>query len=547
MDALTQLQQALEPFQGDDVPGLALAVVAGGEVVYRQGHGMAVLPGSTGPEPRPIEPDTIFDLGSTSKQFTAACLLLLEDEGALSLEDDVRETLPELRHEETVRLRHLLHHTHGVRDYLELLEMAGARHGGVTPDEVLDLLARQRRLNFTPGDRFSYSNSGYFLLGRVLERVTGEPLADLARRRLFEPLGMSATGFVTGPEPVPGQAVGYVRDGAAVRPAGADANLPGDGALRSSLDDLVRWGRLFDRAEPDASGLGGPRWRERMEAPGRLDDGTPLSYAAGLYVTEHRGTRRVYHAGTWAGHGAELLRLPDLGVLVACLTNSPDVLPEALALRVAEGLCADRLAPVAVAAPKAPAPEGTDEAGAPDDATLERLAGTYRSSESGLIWTLARAGEGLEARSAFTFRLAPAGPDRLRSVDAPEELTMTWDGDDAAPRLTWTLAGRPPVALVRVEPAAPEAPGDEGPDEYVGGYHSEELGLAYRLTRDGEALRMHMPTVPVPLPLEPTVADEFVTRGVTLRFTRDGAGRVDGFGVDSGRVKGLRFDRSEAS
>ena len=189
-----------------DAPGCAVGVYRDGRIQYARGYGLADLEHRV-----PITPATVFDIGSTSKQFTAATILLLEQEGKLSLDDDVRRFLPELpAYERPITIRHLLHHTSGLRDYIGLLRLAGVRTDDVaTADDALQMLVRQRALNFAPGDEHLYSNSGYFLLSLIVERAAGRSLRDEARDRIFAPLGMTRTAYLGSyHDVVPDRAIG---------------------------------------------------------------------------------------------------------------------------------------------------------------------------------------------------------------------------------------------------------------------------------------------------------------------------------------------------
>ena len=188
-DLPSRVDQIFSGF-GKDTPGCALAVVRDGGIAYSKGYGMASLEHGV-----PITPQTVFDIGSTAKQVTAAAVLLLAQDGKLSLDDDVRKHIPEIPDYGTpVTLRHLLHHTSGIRDYIALLQLGGVNFEDVATDaDGLAAIARQKNLDFSPGDEHSYSNSGYFLLSLIVERASGKTLRDFAQERIFTPLGMTST------------------------------------------------------------------------------------------------------------------------------------------------------------------------------------------------------------------------------------------------------------------------------------------------------------------------------------------------------------------
>ena len=287
-----------------DAPGCAVGVYQDGRIRYARGYGLADLEHRV-----PITPATVFDIGSTSKQFTAATILLLQQEGKLSLDDDVRRFLPELpEYERPITIRHLLHHTSGLRDYIGLLQLAGIRYDDVsTPDDALQMIARQRALNFLPGEEHLYSNSGYFLLSLIVERAAGRSLRDEARDRIFVPLGMTRTAYLGHyADVVLDRAIGYEPVDSGYR-----ADMPrwlqlGDGALLTTVEDLVHWGENFRTTR-----VGGAGMRDALLTRGQLASGKELDYALGLMRGEHRGLPTVFHGGSWGGYVAEFLRFPE--------------------------------------------------------------------------------------------------------------------------------------------------------------------------------------------------------------------------------------------
>jgi CubicO group peptidase (beta-lactamase class C family) len=253
-------------------PGCALGVYREGEIVLARGYGFADLEHDV-----PITETTVFDLGSVSKQFTAAAIVLLAEGGKLSLDDDVRKFLPELpSYGKPITLRHLLHHTSGLRDYTGLLGISGHDDADLTgDDDALFLITHQRALSFPTGSEWSYSNTGYFLLSLIVRRVTGKTLAELEKERIFDPLGMSDTHVHDDHRRlVPRRAIAYgLGSNGQLGLAMSDFEQTGDGAVMTTVRDLARWDGNF--ATPK---VGGPALLDAMRSRGRLDDGTPLTY-----------------------------------------------------------------------------------------------------------------------------------------------------------------------------------------------------------------------------------------------------------------------------
>lgn len=402
-----QVDSLFRPWDRDGSPGAAVLVMRDGEVVHARGYGMAHLEHGVA-----IGTGTVFDIASVSKQFAALAIALLADEGALSLDDDVRRHIPELPDfGPVITIRHLLHHTSGLRDWPGTLRMAGWDFMDVVSyEQILAMAFQQRELNFVPGSDYAYSNTGYNLLAEVVARVTGQSFRDWTRTRLFEPLGMRDTHFHDDwTEIVPGRAESY-------RPAGGGgfrrvvSNLTaiGSSSLFTSVDDLSRWVRNFD--DPI---VGDERLMSRMVQPGVLDSGDPIGYALGLFVDEYRGSRTVSHGGSWAGYRSALLRFPDHRLAVVILGNSSDLNAGALAHQIADLYLADVLEPVPLGTVARAGGDADTERYEPAIAALVEYAGEYRSAELATSYHVGIEEGALVARHFRTGRVAlrPVAPD----------------------------------------------------------------------------------------------------------------------------------------
>jgi CubicO group peptidase (beta-lactamase class C family) len=383
-------------FTAPESPGCALGVVRNGRLDYARGYGLASIEHGV-----PITPATVFDIGSVSKQFTAMAVVLLAQDGKLSLDDEIQKFLPEIPRYKAgaITIRHLLHHTSGLRDYIDVLGWSGIADEAVTTDaDALLAISKQRGTNFAPGSEFLYSNSGYFLLSVIVRRVSGHTLRDFAATRIFAPLEMTHTQIVDRHELiVPGKAGSY-----APGPGGsfvlslANWEQTGDGAVNTTVEDLVKWERNFETGA--VSGAAGIAELHKTGVAG----GKPITYALGLGIDSLRGVRRVSHGGAWAGYRAHIARFPDqkLSLISLCnLSNSnPGQLNERVAVLLLEGQLGPATAPgTFVRSPMA-------RTFSPTAAALSGIAGTYRSSELLADWVislrrdsvLARAGLGAE-------------------------------------------------------------------------------------------------------------------------------------------------------
>jgi CubicO group peptidase (beta-lactamase class C family) len=324
-----KVDRIFRPYARADGPGAVVLVGRGDQILLQRAYGQADLERGV-----PLAVDSVLDIGSTSKQFTAACVLLLAGEGKLSITDPVRKHVPELPACcDAVTVRHLLLHTSGIPDYIGLLVKAGAEiEDRTNADDAMDGLERVAALLFAPGHKWEYSNSNYFLLAEIVERAAHRPLAEFAAERIFEPLGMASTHVhADATQLVSRRALSYTRGRPGTwRWCFSNWEQTGDGAVFTTVGDLFRWSRNFT-----TGAVGGEKLLQAMAARGSLDDGTTIDYGMGLLFSEEKGEKTVSHSGAWAGYRADLLRIPERDLVVICLANRDDVNPSGLCLRVA--------------------------------------------------------------------------------------------------------------------------------------------------------------------------------------------------------------------
>jgi CubicO group peptidase (beta-lactamase class C family) len=404
------------------------------------------------------------------------------------------------------------------------------------------MLVRQRALNFAPGDEHRYSNSGYFLLSLVVERASGRSLRDVAHDRIFAPLDMTHTAYLGSyNDIVPNRAIGYQPAG-----SGYQADMPrwlqlGDGAVFTTVEDLVRWGENFRTTK-----VGGAAMRDALLTRGRLANGEVLNYALGLMHGEHRGLATVFHGGSWGGYVAEFLRFPDQQYGVAVLCNRADADPPALALKVAEIHLAGEMDAVpapALTTASVPAPPSPS---APKLRALEYYSGTYRIPHSGSLITVDARDGALRLLEPGRFDLVARSPDQFEVVGTPGSVRLIFEAGDAndarARRVRALVAGDPPRTYERLD-LTPLATG--GLAAFAGTYHSPELVANLVVSRMDTALFLVLPNSR-PDRLRAVGENEFLGAGVNLEFRRDATGRVTGVLLNQERASGLWFDRVEA-
>ena len=321
-------------------PGCAMGVYRDGKLVYAKGYGLANLEENVA-----ITPQSVFDIGSTSKQFTAASILLLEKQGKLSINDDIRKYIPEVPdYGKKITILRLLNHTSGLRDYLTLMDLAGINTDSVTTDEdALQIIARQKSLNFDPGSDWLYSNTGFFLLSMIVKRVSGKTLREFAAENIFAPLEMTHTQYRDDHTSlIANRAMAYdtKEKGIGYSMDVSYFEQTGDGAVHTSVEDLLKWDENFYSAK-----IGGKTFLSEIQEQGKLNSGRVLEYAKGLFVADYRGLRTVSHGGAWGGYRAELLRFPEQHFSVACLCNLGTARPSNRAERVADVYLAGLMKP----------------------------------------------------------------------------------------------------------------------------------------------------------------------------------------------------------
>ena len=312
-----------------DSPGCALGVIKDGKLIYTRGYGRANLEHNIANGSQ-----IVYDIGSTSKQFAAASIVLLAQQGKLSIDDEVRKYITELpMYQKPLTIRHMLNHTSGLRDYLTLFGLSGVDFDSTTGDkEALNIIVRQKQLNFAPGEDWLYSNSGFFLLSQIVKRVSGKTLAQFAKENIFDLLGMKNTHFHDSHTMiVPKRATGYVPAPSGFEIAMSNFEQTGDGAVYTTIEDLLLWDQNFYQPK-----VGGQAMLDQLQTLGTLNNGKKLDYALGLFVDQYKGLRRVQHGGSWAGYRAELMRFPEQKFTVACLCNLATANPTNLATKVAD-------------------------------------------------------------------------------------------------------------------------------------------------------------------------------------------------------------------
>jgi CubicO group peptidase (beta-lactamase class C family) len=416
-----------------ETPGCAVGASVNGTTVVQKAYGMADLEHDV-----PNAADTIFEAGSVSKQFTAASVLLLARDGKLSLDDSIRKYFPEIPDYGTpITIRHILTHSSGLRDWGSVAAIGGwpRTTREYTHAHVLDIISRQKALNFTPGSHYSYSNSGYNLAAMLVARVSGMPFAEFSRARIFEPLGMTRTSWRDNHHRiVKGRAIAYTQQGSSFEIEMPFENVHGNGGLLTTVGDLLKWNQNFVTPK-----VGDAAFVKLQQETGRFTSGAVNTYAFGLQIGTYKGVREVGHSGSTAGYRAHLVRYPDQNVSVAVLCNASSGNATQSALAVADDLLGPALKPDAPRAQPIPETRGPlaalqrDDSYKPTAAGLAPFAGRYESDEAEASWAIVVDGPALILRRRPGPEASVALRPRLKDTfDAPGIGTIVFRRDGPA-------------------------------------------------------------------------------------------------------------------
>lgn len=513
------LDRVFSDWSSKDGPGCSAAASQDGRTVYEAGYGSANLEADV-----PITPASIFHAASVSKQFTAMAVMLLAHEGKLSLDADVHTYLPELPdYGQRITLRHLLTHTSGLRDQWDLLALARGRfeEDRITEADVLDIVTRQKALNFVPGTEYLYSNTGYTLAAVIVHRVSGKPLRQFADERIFKPLGMTRTHFHDDYTMlVKGRTSAYEKEKDGWHVGIPNFDTYGATSLFTTVGDLLKWQENFRNPV-----VGDEAILKQMQTSAVLANGDTTGYGLGVQIGRQDGMKLVGHSGADAGYRSYTGRYPEHAFAVAVLCNAAPTNPADLAAKVA-GIYLKAFAK------PTPAPTATAKL---TKAELSRFAGLYVNPITGAPTWVALADTGLVVGRRTGPALVPVAANRFRTGSAEWEFAPNGD-------LVQRFLGSPPrhpVTLVRREAVRPSA---SELAAYAGGYTSAELGATYLVSATDSGLTLRTRTNP-PVTASPVYADTF-SGPFLIEFTRDQGGRLTGALVSTGRVRKIRFEKN---
>jgi CubicO group peptidase (beta-lactamase class C family) len=490
-----------------------------GKLIFSKAWGMADLEHNA-----QLTVESPTEAGSVSKQFTAASILLLEQQGKLSINDDIRKYIPELpNYGHPILIRHMLEHTSGLKDWGSVAELAGWPRSTktYTNEEALLILSRQKTLNNIPGEEYIYSNSNFNVLATVVKRVSGMSLAEFSKKYIFEPAGMKHTQWRDDfKNVVPNRAMAYAYDSKNYKTNMPNEYVYGQGGLLTTAEDLVAWNEYYSSGK-----LGNPSLFTKQTTSYPFNNGRPHNYAAGLVITSNKGWKLISHSGATASYRANLEYYPELGLSIAWLSNTSryDGAPFNVAQAVAELMIP---AKVAKTAEVKPVPFAISAA------SMKSFAGWYRNNRSGDGLNLVAKGDQLLAYSTDTLIAQNDHSFKWgRSV-------FDWYGKDRKQLRQITGAND----TIYFSPVASGAMDSAAWKIYLGDYASTEADAEYAVKMKDGKLNLFMQPDKW-FELTPTYKDAFDFNLGTIYFTRDKTGKITGFKASVDRARNMEFKR----
>jgi len=541
-----QVDQLFTAWDTNSTPGAAVSVVKDGSIVYKKGYGMSNLEYDI-----PITPSTVFHIASVSKQFTAFAILLLEKDGKLSLDDDIRKYIPEVPDfGKTITLRHLANHTSGMRDQWNLLAMAGWRLDDViTKEHVIKLVERQKDLNFEPGAEYLYCNTGFTLLAEVVARVSGKTFAEFTEERIFKPLNMSKTLFYDDHEKiVRNRAYSYRTDKGNYKKSVLSYANVGATSLFTTVEDLSFWATNFENPI-----VGDSEMMQKMKQQAVLNNGQEIGYALGQSVGKYKGLNRVGHGGADAGYRTYIGRFPEQKFSVIVFSNDANFNSGVMAHEIADIYLKDSfIEEKEEEEEKDEEEEEKDEENIKEDdnadsitideATKNAYVGDYEI-QPGFILTITNENGSLygQATGQQKIVLVPVSNTEFTIVEVNAKITFNRDGNEKAKSLTLVQGGANIEAL-RIKEFDKSA---VDLSDFTGEFYSEELATSYNFIVENEKLIARHSRIE-DIELSPTKKDHFAGNKWffgQIEFTRNGDGTISGCKVTAGRVRNLKFEK----
>jgi CubicO group peptidase (beta-lactamase class C family) len=518
-----------------NVPGCALGIVENGKLIYSKGYGVADLEHVI-----EITPSSVFYIGSVSKQFVTFSILLLEEQGKLDLDDKIQKYLPDFpEYEAPLTIRHFIHHTSGIRDYLTLMYLKGRNYLDNTDvDEVYELIKNQKELNFSPGEKYLYSNSCYFMLAMIVEKAAGQSLKEFAHKNIFEPLGMRNTLFYDdNTDLIKNRVFSYSKksDEDGFNNLIMRFDLVGSGGVYSSINDLFLWDQNF---YDNKLGKGGQGIITKMHEEGLLNNGESSGYAYALNNGNYKGLKTVSHGGALAGYRAQLMRFPEENFSVIILANRGDAKPTRKTFEVVDILLNEKF--VEEPQKKEIKADKVSTTNTIEKFALNKLTGNYEM-QAGVVLEITVKNDSLHVLQGWDKSSYNIINTKGNTYEIPNDPSIQFVFSELNGNSTQLLTvfqnGNETICKRKEELELASL----NMEDYTGKYYSEELDATYVLFLEDEKLKVKIANYDSQA-LTIYDTDTFTSNGNLVRFNRSN-GVIIGLELDAGRVTNLKFDK----
>lgn len=525
-DIIQKIDNVFQSFTSSS-PGCAVAVSRNGKLVFQKGYGQANLEYNI-----PITPSTVFHIASESKQYVAFCMLLLEKEGKLSLDDDIRKHLdfvPDFG--ATITIRQLIYHISGLRDQWQLLANAGWQLDDVIKQEhVIKLVSKQRALNFNPGDEFMYCNTGYTLMAEIVKKVSGLTLREYADKNIFQPLGMKDTHFHDNYEElVPGRAYSYYAEGGKYRHSVLSYSIVGATSLFTTVTDELKWLNNYETGQ-----VGGKELIEKMFQVGTLNDGRKLTYAFALGIEKYKGWNRIGHGGADAGYRTYTCRFPEKNLNIVVFSNVAYANTWDFASKVADAFITENKEE-----------KKNDPVFVTDSSLLKKLQGkfyTERGDQFEMAWQNGKLMRKNVNTGAVTteIKLSQDGVNRYKSQNG-SVIILNEQSKTTNRVMEFKLESPTNTITFKRQPAVAQ----KITAEFVGKYYNPETEAFYEITeKNGQLFINHRKYSTESL--TNIAPDQFTTPYWWMdhiRFVRNKQQKIVAFEVNADRLQHLRYEK----
>lgn len=524
-----KIDAIFKKYEGKDRPGCAVGIIRNNKLIYKKGYGMANLEYDI-----PNSPTSVFDIASVSKQFAGYAIAKLLNENKISLDDDIHQYLPEVPDfGKKITIRHLVHHISGLRDWPQTLHAAGWRWDeAFSFDDIMRMVKNQKDLDFEPGFKYSYSNTGYNLLAAIIEKVTGQSFKDWTETNIFKPLGMSASHFSDDyTDVIKNMAYSYYPSDKGFKKSLSALTAYGSSSLFTNVEDLSKWAIHFNKSIAEKN----PVFMQMLEE-GRLNNSTKVKYGYGLAYGLDESFRTISHTGGWASYRTVLMHYPEQQLSFIILGNAGDFDLDGTTKAVAHALLTYRVKPASTTTLATLVSKDAPNVKVSED-ILKKYTGSYQlgpgwavtiTLENGQLQTQANGEDKfpMDTKSDSTFWINAYGATMTFVKDAKGEVNL----------LKYKY-----IQAKRITPWQPDA---SRLDQYTGTYHSPELASEYIISiNKGQLTISNFRLGESTLGIDPTTENQFSASIGAIKFYTDSQNKIAGFKLSGGRIQNIRFEK----